>query len=334
MKANCRRTALAMMLTTMFLSAPGAQTPVEASPPALKMGALYERHSVQAAVWFAWPDDAKGELEFDLPPFVQLFRQQPDEIVVTINTARPGPLHGTITARRGAASVEIAVDAVVLPPIPGQTRVLVASSPWHAQSTGDDAHFDPWRRLVATGKLQCHYIVAPREGHWIDPEVLQQVDVVLLSESCLRDLDADSTTLLRGFVCGGGRLVVCASPFYVGTVPKANDVLEPFGMRMSNAERASVEQLDTEAGDVVAHPLTAGVEQLRFHRAGPSELASDEAQALVQFDFGTRQPVVGLRRTGSGGEVVTLGVPLWRTWIAMAKDNERLLRNLLSRTRR
>jgi hypothetical protein len=222
----------------------------------------------------------------------------------------------------------------VLPRTPGQPRVLVASSPWDSQTTDDDARYEPWRRLVASGKLQCHYVVAPRDGHWIDPEVLQQVDVVLLGESCLRDLDPDSTTLLRGFVCGGGRLVVCASPFYAGTVAKANDVLLPFGVRMSGAELASVDEFDTDDGDVAAHPLTAGVARLRFQRPGPSELVGDGAEALVWFDFGTRQPVVAFRRTESGGEVVTLGMPLWWTWIAMAPDNERLLRNLLSRTRR
>jgi len=302
-----------------------------ASPPALFFGTLHQHNLVQASVHPHWPKDLTGEQQVEAPPFVRVLRSRPNEIVFAIRTSKLGPLHGSISIRRAGVTIDIPVRAVVLPRVAGQTRVLVAGAPWHGKSALDDKRFEPWRRVVASGKLQAHYVVAETDGRWFDTDVLQQVDVVVLCERCLRRIGNDDALVLQGFVCGGGRLVVCASSFYVGTIKQANELTEPFGLRMNESKLRQLGTIETGPGDIAEHALTAKVETLLFERPCPTTLIDDRAESLVKLDCFPEQAVIALARTASGGEVITIGVPLWWTWIAKSKDNERLWRNLLTR---
>jgi hypothetical protein len=307
--------------------------PPSATPAVFRLGTVPQTHVVQLSTELDWGDAATGDVECEAPPFVTILRQQPTRLVVLLQTNQLGPWNGAIRLRRGHRTLEIPVDATVLPRVPGATRVLIASGPFHAQSTTDDTQFEPWRKLVAVAKLQPHYVVGATDRHWLSVELLQRVDVVLLCEDGLLGASDYDIDLLQGFVCGGGRLVVCASAFYRGTVRKANELIDAFGLRMHDEEPRGTGIASARGEAVARDALTAKVELVQCSRPTPTALRDERAKALVTFDVFPDRPVVAVARTESGGEVVTLGVPLWWTWIGEGSDNARLLQNLLVRPR-
>lgn len=303
-----------------------------AAPPGLRFGQVHEGSVVQAAFALEWPAGTTGALEVEAPPTVRVLRRSDDELVVAIATVRSGPVDGSILLRRGKATLEVPVQGIVLAPMPGQSRVLAVGAPWSASTTGDLATFAPWLRVVETGKLECHYVVEPTDGRVIDVGLLQRIDVVLIAETGLLSLTEGDRRLLQGFVCGGGRLVVCASPFFAGTIAAANELVEPFGLRMDAEQSVDGEPHEVAGAGIAEHQLTARVRALRVRKPSPTALLDARARPLVLAPelFGDR-PVVAIARTASGGEVVTLGCPLWWLWVGEAPDNAVLLRNLLTR---
>ncbi len=328
---------LALALTLTLASVPGAaaqQNGPEACPPALRFGTVPVGGTVQGSTRLEWGADAAGDARVDAPPFVRVLYCRPDRLAIQLRLEAPGALEGTIRVHRGDRELAVPVAAVALPPLPGQTRVLFVDGPFDAQSTDDDAVFDPARRVVAAGKLAAHYVVEPVHGNRLDVDRLRLADVVLLCENGLLRLTDHDVTLLHGFVCGGGRVVVCASSFYAGTVRKANEVVEAFGLEMHDEEPPGAAVLRADADALAADPLAVGVAGLAWPRPTPTELRDERAQPLVTLDVYPAWPVAAVARTAGGGEVVTLGVPLWWTWIGLDPGNERLMRNLLTRAPR
>ena len=93
-------------------------------------------------------------------------------------------------------------------------------------------------RLSRAGKLSPQYLLVTR-GKPVLRELADptKLDVVLLGEMGLIALTDRDLARLKRFVDQGGRLVVTADAFFVGTVPQANKVLGPYGLEMTNTER-------------------------------------------------------------------------------------------------
>jgi len=170
----------------------------------------------------------------------------------------------------------------------------------------------------------------------LSADQLQKVDVVLLGETGLCQLTEADVSLLHGFVCGGGRVVVAANRFFRGTIPKSSAVVAPFGLKMEDVEPpAGIGVFELTGEAVHEHALTAGVGTIVARRPSPTIITDRErGRPLVRFTDEDELMFVALATTESGGEVVTLGVSLWWSWISQHEDNARLLRNLLTRTRK
>jgi hypothetical protein len=158
------------------------------------------------------------------------------------------------------------------------------------------------------------------------------VDVVLAGESSLLSLDDVQVAKLQGFVCGGGRVIVCANSFYVGTVRGANRVAEAFEVAIEDRESPRVTTWRADGDGIARHALTVGVEALAVVRPSPVQVTDPQrARVLVAFTDPSALPFAAVSTTPNGGEMVVIGESLWWNTANESPGFARFLRNLLQR---
>lgn len=305
-------------------------------PPVLELGTLCVGSVCEASTGIWWTDmerqpDPKTELPSGFRPLLErTYRRGKDEIVTELGFAVPTSVEGEFTREipvvRGGERAIIKVRWTVRESPPRGSRILVAESPFETYASNEVAAFDAWRDFVARGRFDVDYRLRRPSESPFAPEHLARVDIVLVGESSLTRLTDGDAARLQGFVCGGGRVVLCANSFYENTVRGANRVCEPFGLTMIDRAPLGIGPITFDA--VTEHPLTVGVESVVVRRPATIRIEEERGVPLVDSIAG---PFAAYTRTRSGGEVVTLGVSLWWNWLREHPGNARLLRNLLVR---
>ena len=319
----------------------------KAQPRDLILGSLCEHACVRASFQVFWHGAAMAEQKpvIKAPPFVKVHRSiqtklpphgVATQVFLEVATTATGELKGDVEVTCGGKTVRVPVEAVVLPRLHMTSRVLVLVTPFELYAAEDSSLFATWRRIVATGKLEVQYPDAPEQGPELAVELLQRADTVLISDDGLLRMTADDTRLLQGFVCGGGRVVVVASAFFRGTVTKANELLEPFGLRIKDVEPpALLGAIEVGPEDIEKDPLTAKLESLKLRRPSPIQVTDPKrARSLVHLAAFPEHAFAAVSRCESGGEIVALGIPVWSSWIGLSEQNELFLRTLLTRAPR
>lgn len=329
--------ALAVWLLTVSTGPVVAQDPApRVQPPVHELGMLCVGSVCEASTGIWWTDmerqpDPKTELPAGFRPLRENTRRfDQDEIVTELAFAVPTNAEGEFSKEipivRGDERAVVKVHWTVRKTPPRGSRILVAESPFETYSSDDPETFAAWRELVARARFDIDYRLRRANESPFAPEHLARVDIVLIGESSLTRLTNGDAARLQGFVCGGGRVVLCANAFFRDTVKGANRVCEPFGLKILDREPGGMATVTFEP--VADHPLTVGIDSVVARRPSPIEIDGDRGQVL----FGTDGlPFVGYTRTRSGGEVVTIGVSLWWKWLQEHPGNARLLRNLLVR---
>ena len=330
------RAASAWLLAVSTGSILAQESGVKLQPATVQLGTLNVGAVCEASFGVWWTDlEKQPNPETALPDGFRglgerTYPYQEDTIVTELRFAVPtdeeGEFRREITVVRGDERGTAEVRWVVERTPPGGSRILVAESPFEMYSTDDSAMFDAWRALVARSRLDVDYRLRRKNESPFGPEHLARVDIVLLGESSLTRLTDGDVARLQGFVCGGGRVVLCADAFFRETVAGANRICEPFGLTMVDRESFGLGAVTFD--QLADHPLVVGVETVVVRRPVPTRIEEGRGRALVDSEAG---PFVAYARTRSGGEVVTIGESLWWKWLGEAPGNARLLRNLLVR---
>ena len=260
------------------------------------------------------------------------------DLSFSIDTERPGDYSGEMRVEIGRERIAIPVSATVRPQMPNLTRVLVLETPFSKFSTNDATEFDRWLDLVKEGHFDVHYLGSQRGMPVLHRIDLAKIDVVLLGMEGLCGLQDSDIKTLKDFVDRGGRTILAANAFFVGTVGKANELLLPYGLRMTDSEPRGQNEFDLRAADVTDHVLTEGVKKLHFHRPSPVEVTDKQnGKVLVAAPGYPEAGFVAVARAGQG-EVIALGQSLWWNWLARDKsagsDNAVLLSNFLKKPQR
>ena len=250
-----------------------------------------------------------------------------------VDTADPGVLDGVFDLRCGTEAASVPMRAEVRAATPGGSRVLVAQTPFETFSSDDPETFAAWRQIVAGARLDVDYRLVQAGRSTFDVGALSRVDVVLAGENALLDLDDLQVAKLQGFVCGGGRLIVCANAFYVGTVRGANRIAEAFDLEILDRESTGSGRVD--AAGLARHPLTVGIDTIEVSRPSPVKLGDSAfVVGLATCATPSEQPFVAMATTASGGEIVVIGDSMWWNTANKSPGFARLLRNLLQRAPR
>ena len=155
--------------------------------------------------------------------------------------------------------------------------------------------------------------------------------------------------MLKQLVAEGAKLVVFADEFFRGTTAAANRVLAPFGLEfkrdhsdepgLSHEERIQrisdwqsryeLTPFDARAGDIRAHPLTRGVEQLHWFRPCPIVCTGAHSSPLVRNPADPAECFAAVSE--AAGFVVAVGNSLWMSLASVGwpYDNDRFFANLL-----
>jgi hypothetical protein len=329
-----------------FLAAPAHGQVGGGQPDRLDFGVVYVGSRVEGSSRIVLdPSDVdSSKLHLDTPAFARVelidlsTQHLPNgnersacDLRAVLDTRKPGEFAGSIVATlsQGTArewKVEIPVKASVRPRRPGLFRVLVVETPFHRYAAGDGAIFDPWRKLVAEGDLDVDCVEHRRGQPVLEGSNLAEFDVVLLGGSGLFFLEEGEIARLRKFAEQGGRVIVCANAFMMGSVKQANKLLVPYGLHQLDQEPRSSAQITT--GEFAPCSMTEGIRNLWFHRASPIEIRDpDTTTSLVPSLEDKTQSLLAIAVAGEG-EVVALSQSLWWSWVSR-NDNATLMRNLL-----
>jgi hypothetical protein len=207
---------------------------------------------------------------------------------------------------------------------PVRWAVLATTTPFQMYSTDDGRMFQALTDV--TTRLAERGVRVDFREHL--PKSLDPWNVVLLGDMALLKVDARTIDRLQQFVARGGRLIVSADAFMVGTAPKANDLVNCYGLRIDNKDAGD----SMEASRIVPDPLTTGVTGLSFFRpACVSVTDSRQAKLLGAMTDDEQCGFIAVSRASGRGEVVLLAQSLWWVWVQPHSgkgDNARMLENL------
>ncbi len=323
------------------------------SPDRLTLGEVYVGSTVEASVrlFFADTDASDARLLVKPPESIRVKWSEVGkqsygtsgtftvcDLCVAVDTKAPGRRTGKILVRLGNSHNSVPVDVTILPADPTRTKVLVVSTPIQRFSSNTAKTFEPWLSLVKSARLNVSSLDVRRNERVLHDRDLSDYDVILVGCDGLCLLRDEEVEKLQEFVRHGGRLIVPASYFYRGTVGRANKILKPFGLSMSDTESPGLAVEESQPPQISADPLTKGVRSLKFQRPSPVFLAekADRAKAriLVATKGDPSRGYLAVAKAGKG-EVIALGISLWWNWIASdaerGADNALLLQNLLTK---
>jgi hypothetical protein len=225
----------------------------------------------------------------------------------------------------------------VKPARKGLTRLLIVETPFERYSTDKGEAFKGWTDLVKGASLDVSYLLVTSGEPVLRDLDLGKFDCVLLAGTGLTELQPADIKRVREFAEAGGRVIVSANAFFGGTVEKANEVLDGYGIQMRNKEARLGQADDVTLGKEDLDPdlIKAGVRTARFFRASPVAVTANKTGRVLVKASGVGEPGDGFvtSAVAGKGEMVVLGESLWWNWItekeSKGTDNARLLRFLL-----
>lgn len=322
----------------------------QAQPDRLAIGTVYTGAIVEASfLVYEAGKNAAIKLEVKAPKFVKVLKKTTEArefgkgndfvyglVELSLDTSKAGKFEEDFVVTLGATTVKVPVSATVKDRRAGKVRVLIAETPFEAYTTNDGGMFQEWTDLVGSSSIDVSYLL-PRQGKSVLRDLdLSKYEVLFLPASALVFLTDEDVKKARAFAEKGGRVVVAANAFMVGSVKAANKVLDGYGLEMRDTESRNPKGVTLTRDDLAPKLQAVGVKSLEFFRASPIAVTNkDKARVLAN--------AVGVGEKGDGfvvtakvgkGEMIVIGQSLWWSWIhkerAKGSDNAKLLRWLLA----
>lgn len=323
------------------------------TPDSLPFGTLHTDSLAEGSFMLLAPaDDPNPPLKFDVPKFVKVIHTAARvqefgkgnrftcvTVELALDTSKVGELKGEIVMTAGETKAKVPVSAAVKARKPGAPRVLFLGTPFHAHSADEGSFFKGWTGVVDAAGLDASYALVRHEQSTVRDIDLSKFDTVLVSADALVYQNEEDVKRLRAFAEKGGRLVLTANAFYVGSVKGANAILGGYGLEMKDVEERSggrAKGVVVKKEHLDADLVKAGIEKANFFRASPVKAEKAKGGRILvgtpefdQADFG----YIGTTKAGKG-EVVAMGESVWWAWVnekwAKESDNAKVLGYLLA----
>ena len=349
------RSAL-LLAIGLSLTLAGSATAVpnvgKVQPDGLPFGTLYTEGIAEGSFMIYAPaDDPNPKIKVDAPRFVTVLNTGTHfqefgkgngftcvTVEIAIDTAKPGELKGDITVTVGEEKAKVPVSATVRARKAGAPRVLVVGTPFERYSTDKGESYKGWTDVVGAAGLDASYLLV-RNTKAVTRDIdLSRFDTVLMSAEALVRQTDDDVKRVRAFAERGGRVVVTANAFFVGSTKGANAILDGYGLEVKDVEAPGLPgEIVVKKDGLDAELVKAGAAKAKFYRASP--VRAEKGRVLVstpefdRADFG----YVATAKAGKG-EVVAMGVSLWWNWVgeqrAKDSDNAKVLGWLLTPPRK
>jgi hypothetical protein len=337
-----------LLVTTLVMATPQSG---EFQPDCINFGEVHQGAIVEGSflVFNAGIDPA---IEFDVtaPKFAKVLQKTTSYqqygpgndfirgiVSFRVDTSTVGEVFGKFDVKLGAVKVSVPITAIVKPRKTDMQRVLIAESPFDAYSTGDGNDLKPWTDLARDAALDVSYLDVERGKPVFRDLNLATYQTILLADNGLLDLTPEDVKRVREFIEAGGRVVLAANAFMVGSVVKANEVLAGSGIEMQDVEaQGLLVNAATDDPGLSSVLVDAGIKSVRFFRGSPTIVTEPRSgQVLVRAEgVGREEDGFVAMAEVKRGQVLTLGQSLWWSWITEKKadgaDNSALLRWLLT----
>jgi hypothetical protein len=299
---------------------------------------------------YAPPDEANPKVKVDAPKFVKVVKTETSArsvantfytgvvVELAIDTENAGDFKGEVTVTVDKAVTKVPVSATVKARKPGTPRVLVVGAPFRWDSCQKGTTYKGWTDCVNAAGLDVSYLLVWNKKAVLRDIDLSKYDCVLMDATALVFQTPEDVKRVRTFIENGGRAVVTANHFFVGSVKGANAVLEGCGLEMLDQEPPpAVKQVTLAKDDFAADVGKAGVESATFFRASPIDVSKAGRILAHATGYGGSSLALAATAKVGKGEVTALGVSLWWSWVspgddkveANGSDNAKLLRFLL-----
>jgi hypothetical protein len=232
-----------------------------------------------------------------------------------LSFAQPGAFSGKVRVRLGERWAALPLNIRVRPAQQNSPRLLISETPFQSDTTENGSDFQALTETLSTLPFQIDCLERL-------PTRLDSYRTILLAEGSLVKASDDEIARLRSWVQGGGRLILACDAFFVGTVPKANQILAGLGLEVVDQDYA----FQTIVTQVTDDPLTRGVNRMRFHRPSLIHVKAPEIARGLALAPGGEGALIAVARSRQGGEVLVLGNSLWWAW---SQHNATMLRNML-----
>jgi hypothetical protein len=346
---------------TPAAGSPAAEFPppvAQAMPTRLDFGTVCQGATVEASVGASIPTtDLKGSVVVvETPDFVTLLKTEtvpsfniPQlktgrvSAAISVATDKPGKYAGDVKVRYGDHQLTIPLEVTVIPRPRDVPKILFVSSPFQGVLGIEPEHVRTLREITSAGNAEFSFKESVMTPGYPQPEFLAQFDVIVLQYEQLIDAGANESLvqLFQDYVRGGGRLVLLANAFMVGTVHSANEIARPFGLRIDpgeieDANAGDRRRLACREAQIEQDAFTAGVDEVTFFRASPIVVTDPAiAKLLVRSPVRSRDGVVAVGRVGQG-ELVLFTQTVLSIFLGDSEgpfgdvaDNRTLFRNLL-----
>ena len=340
------RTA-ALVLFLSVSTTPAQPKGGQVQPDRIAIGKVYTGATVEASFMLFEPGtDPKLALQVTAPKFVKVLRTAVHTqeygngnhfvcgtVEIAIDTKVAAEWRGEVSVTLGNTTAKVPITATVKKRCEGLVRLLVAQTPFDRHSTQDGKAFEGWTELISKAPLDPHYLLQSSERPVLRDLDLSKFDCVLLCDGSLVRLTPVDVKKVRTFAERGGRVVLTANRFMVGSVAKANDVLVGYGLQIREEEGqwATVGKADLDP-----KVAEAGVASLNFFRASPVAVTDPKAARTLVKAKGVGQPgdaFVAVAKAGRG-QVAVLGQSMCWNWVSEKRagkaDNAKLLGWLLA----
>lgn len=327
----------------------------EPQPGRLHLGAVYVGATVEASFLLREAGN-NPDIKFEVlaPKFVKLLNQSKEvrqfglegpavigSVEIGIDTTTAGDFSGALAVKLGQTKAKVPVSVTVKARRSGLTRILVAATPFEQWAATDGMMFEAWTDLVKDSPFDVNYLLVHRGKPVLRDIDLEKFDGVFLPAEALVFATPTDVERARAYAEKGGRVVVAANHFFMGSVKGANAVLAGYGLQMRDEEAGGAGQNDVTVrrGDFDPWLLKEGVRSLHFFRGSPIVRTDGTKTRLVVRAAGVGQSEDGfvVKAQAGKGNVIAIGQSLWWRWIskehAHGSDNAKLLRWLLSPSR-
>jgi hypothetical protein len=313
----------------------------DTQPDRLHLGTVYVGATVEASFLLHEAGNIR-DIPFDAlaPKFVKVLNKSKEirqfgridpaivgSVEIGIDTTTAGEFRGVLTVTLGQTTAQVPVSATVKARGPGLSPILIASTPFDRWSAEDGTMFEAWTDLVKDSPFDVSYLLVHRGKPVLRDLVLEKFDCVFLTAEALVSATPTDVQRAREYAEKGGRVIVAADHFFMGSVKGANAVLNGYGLQMRDEEASGMGQNDVTLGrgDFDPRPLKEGVRSVHFFRASPIARTDAKKARLVVRATGVGQSEDGfvVKAQVGKGQVIAIGQSLWWRWVSKELKRQR-----------
>ena len=243
-------------------------------------------------------------------------------ILFVIDTSRARRINSIISIDNGFGRQSCEFRLHILDMVSTKDKILFAESPIQMNTSGKE--LSSIMRIINENKIPVDFLGYEPEGS----VNLSNYASIVLHRAGLWEIEKKHMELIYSYIENGGNLVILASGFMPSSVDKANMLLAPFRIKIS--ENDLFEEIVCDQENIRKCAITDGVNSLIFFRPSPIKIESSEKTRIIVSNPKNKDEGFVVVYENKG-RIIVIGESLYSdlTGSELFYDNHVLFKNLL-----